>query len=311
VKNKHYVISFIALAVSVGACIIAGITSTRALKEVAAMRKTVSGGKDSELQKKINVLEGRLTELSTSIGQMNEKAGTGSSLSTAVKGGSMSAEVSDILVAMNDSMFQLEQIVDSSGLKAFATNEMVDPLILKEVYDEYHEKKLVKTHREKMGEMNDIFHVADNESYDEELQKTYEKARFHWGQKDKPEMRKKALDELLETYPDAYATGMILAENAMVSAVKNDLEGAERYYGMLADNSNFSEVVTDWNLKAVPTMQYYLATKYIEKNRIDEAYRMINELERNNETMVFVGGEGSKYQTTQKAVTGLREKIGN
>ena len=305
------IISVMALVLSVGACIVAGVIGSRVIKDVEAMKKVVTGEEDRELRKRINVLESRLGEVKASIGQMNAKTGTGASLSTAVKGEGMSAEVSDILVAMNDSLFQLEQIVDSSGIKAFATNEMVDPLILKEVYDEYHEKKLVKTHREKMEEMNDTFHVADNESYDEELQKTYEKARFHWGKKDKPEMRKKALDELLETYPDAYATGMILAENAMVSAVKNDLAGAEQYYSMLADNSNFSEVVTDWNLKAVPTMQYYLATQYIEKNRIDEAYRMINELERNNETMVFVGGEGSKYQTMQKAVTGLRAKIGN
>lgn len=310
-KSSYHVFSFIALVTAVVACIYAGIVSNRAFKEITAVKHTSADVQVPLLQEKISRLESRLTAISNAFAELNKQAAKRSSDRTIAGSGDMNAHVSDILVAMNDSMFELEQIVDASGLKSIATNETVDPLIMKQVYDEYYQRKLIETHRGKMQEMNREFHTADTGIYDAELKELYNEARFYWGRKDKPGMREEALNELLEKYPDANATGMIISENAMLSALKSDLEGAERYYAMLVENDNFRDIVNDWNLKAVPTMQYYLATQYIEKDRIDEAHRMINALARNNETMVFVGGEGVKYRTMQDAIKGLRERIEN
>ncbi len=301
--------SAIALLLSAGAFIFAGIIGNKAYKEISVIKKTSAGKQIMVLQEKISMFEGQLTALSNSLASLDQRSVERPSTRAAAGTGDISAHMSDILVAMNDSMFQLEQIVDASGMKTIATNDAVDQSIMKQVYDEYYERKLIATHRERMEEMNQALHTADTETYDEELKDLYEEARFVWGRKDNPEQREVAMKELLEKYPDANATGMIIAESAMMSALKNNLEDAERYYGMLAENDNFSDIVTDWNLKAVPTMQYYLAGQYIDKGRPDDARRMINALTRNNETMIFVGGGGSKYQTTQNAINGLRERI--
>jgi hypothetical protein len=282
-NSKLYVLSGSALVVAVAACIIA-----------------VTGGKETdnaqiasapESSASIDLLGSRMTKLEK---QMRDLSGTLEELNNAQERRSASRikidenapeDLNAYLVSLNDAMYQLEEIVDASGLKSIATNLAVDPSILKNMYDEQLLRKKQTEFRERMTEINTAQHKADEQEYGEEVKPLYDSARFQFGRgrggnnKEAEAKREQAKKELLENYPDANATAMVVAESAIGSAFRGNLKDVEENYALLMENDKRSQVVTDWGMKAAPTLQYYLASQFIEKGRKQEAVDIIYQLE--------------------------------
>ena len=95
------------------------------------------------------------------------------------------------------------------------------------------------------------------------------------------EDREKAFNELLIKYPDAYATGMAIAERALRSAFRRNDADVQNYYNMLQENEYFSNIVTDRGMEAMPSLESYLAYTHIRDGRVEEATVLIQSLEGN------------------------------
>jgi hypothetical protein len=321
-NTKLYALSGLALIIALAACILAATAGSRALKKLQGAA-TDSSGQVSLLSSRITSLEKQLKDISAALDDIKtaQERRAASSARVAIDENAPES-LNDYLVSINDAMYQLEEIVDASGLKSIATNLAVDPTILKNLYDEQYRRKKETEHRNAMVQLNTAQHEADTADYGEEVQTLYEASRFQFGRRDQDQnrteaeaAREKAMNELIEKYPDANATGMIIAENAMGAAFRGNLEDAEKYYAMLMETEKRSQVVTDWGMKAAPTMQYYLASQYIEKGRTREAEDLIYQLEQSGNEMIFAAGQqrGRRwpgYQTTTDAVSDLRKQLG-
>jgi len=113
---------------------------------------------------------------------------------------------------------------------------------------------------------------------------------------------------MLAKYPDAYATGMVIAERALRSAFRRDTVEMEKYYKMLRENESFSNVVTDRGIEAIPNVEYYLANQYVREGRSGDAHLMLESLEKNYpESLLFVRrrGRGLTWQPVSQVVPRL------
>lgn len=207
---------------------------------------------------------------------------------------------------------RLERILDSTGLRQLAENGEVDPQILQKIYDEYIYRDQIASHRENLLQKNRTFHGMDDQNYDEQLMSLYQRARiFSRGGTD-PADSQKAFGEMLEKYPDAFATGMVIAERAFQSAYRGNISEVEDYYNLLRGNENFSNVVTDRGVEAVPNIEYYLARQYIRDGRIEDARFLLNSLEENyadSYVRTRRQGSGPRWQSVSQVVDGLYQQI--
>jgi tetratricopeptide (TPR) repeat protein len=207
---------------------------------------------------------------------------------------------------------RLEKIVESTGLEQLAENQNMDPTILLEIYDEYADRKQVDQRREQQLENNRDLHKADADQYGEELMALYERARLRRGGGTDRQDRESAFAELIANYPEAYATGMAIAERALVSGFRRNTSEVEKYYDMLRENENFSHIVTDRGVEAMPNVEYYLARQYLRQGDNDNALTLIESLEKNYpDSLLFTGrsGGGRRWQPVSQVVTNLRQKV--
>jgi len=174
---------------------------------------------------------------------------------------------------------RLEQIVNSTGLDQLAYNEDLDPTILSKLYEEYALQDMVRNHHEQNVARNRELHQLDQNQYNEELMALYDRARLRRRGEGNAEDRDKAFYEMIDKYPDAYATGMVIAERGLRSAFRRDSKGVEEYYSMLRENDKFSDIVTDRGTEAIPNLENYLAYRYIREGRVEEARVLIDSLE--------------------------------
>jgi len=306
---------FIALAICIIACVV-GVFSNKNMQTAISN----SSGKFGVLNDRITHLEKQLHNISAaldSLAAIEKHSPNTASRSKIVE--KTPDSLNEYLVAINDAMYQLEEIVDASGLKAIATNLSVDSSILKNLYDEQYRRKKKKEHTTRMAELNTAQHAADKQAYGEEVHTLYESARFkysknHSNPAESQAQRENALDELREKYPDANATAMVIAENAIGSVFHGSLEDAEKNYALLMENDTRAQVVTDWGIKATPTMQYYLASQYIENGRTQEAEDLIYQLGQNTDDIIFTAGQRNgrtfkEHQSIPDAIAGLREQL--
>jgi hypothetical protein len=207
---------------------------------------------------------------------------------------------------------RLETIVESSGLEQLAANQDMDPTILLEIYDEYADRKQVDQRREQQLENNRDLHKADADQYGEELMALYDRARLRRGGGTDRQERDSAFAELLAKYPAAYATGMAIAERAFVSSFRRNTSEVEKYYDMLLDNENFSHIVTDRGVEAMPNVEYYLARQYLRQGNNDDAMALIESLEMNYpDSLLFTrrSGSGRRWQPATQVVGNLRREV--
>lgn len=207
---------------------------------------------------------------------------------------------------------RLEKIIEATGLEQLAKNQNMDPTILSELYDEYADRKQVAQRREQQLENNRELHKADADQYGQELMALYERARLRRGAGADRQERDNAFAELIEKYPEAYATGMAIAERALVSGFRRKTSEVEKYYDMLRDNENFSHIVTDRGVEAMPNVEYYLARQYLRQGDNDNALAIIESLEKNYpDSLLFTGrsASGRRWQAVSQVVTNLRREV--
>jgi len=203
---------------------------------------------------------------------------------------------------------RLEKIVESTGLEQLAASQNMDPTILSEIYDEYADRKQVDQRREQQLENNRNLHQADAERYGEELMALYEKARLRRRGETERQASDSAFAELVAKYPEANATGMAIAERALVSGFRRSTSEVEKYYDMLRENENFSHIVTDRGVEAMPNIEYYLARQYLRQGNKDDAMPFIQSLENYPDSLLFTRrpGSGPRWQPVTQVIGDLR-----
>jgi hypothetical protein len=174
---------------------------------------------------------------------------------------------------------QLAQIIRTTGLDQLAANENLNPTILSKIYEEYALQDLVSNYREQAAARNRELHQLDQNQYNEELMALYDRARLRRRGEGNAEDQEKAFSEMLTKFPDAYATGMAIAERGLKSAFLRNSNDVEEYYSMLHENDKFSNIITDRGTEAMPNLENYLAYSYIQEGRVEEAQVFIESLE--------------------------------
>ncbi|UCD78681.1 MAG: tetratricopeptide repeat protein [Desulfobacterales bacterium] len=214
------------------------------------------------------------------------------------------------LVSQHEAVKRLEKIVETSGLEQLAANEDMDPTLLSEMYTEFADRRQTVIQQEQLLQINTELHKTDEDRYGPELMALYERARLRRRDDTDRQESDRAFAELLAKYPEAYATGMAIAERALFSSFRRNTSEVEKYYNMLRDNENFSNVVTDRGVEAVPNIEYYLARQYLRQGSIDNALALIESLEKNYpDSLLFTrrSGSGRRWQTVSQVIPRLRQ----
>jgi hypothetical protein len=195
-----------------------------------------------------------------------------------------------------ETLFRLEYIVDSAGLdsETVAANKN----LLRAAAGTTN-ISLVKSR------ILDQF-TADREQYGDAVMDLYNLSRTRWNPNGDNSAREEAFKALVEEYPDAYVTAMVVAERAIGSGLRGKAKDVEAYYKLLSENEFGSSVVTERGIEAMPAMEYYLARYYISKKRYADAQPLIDSLQEN-----YTGGKiyniaaESRWQSGQRAVNKL------
>jgi len=215
------------------------------------------------------------------------------------------------LVSQREAVRRLEKIVESTGLEQLAANEDMDPTLLSEMYAEFADRRQTALQHEQLLQINTELHKADEDRYGPELMALYERARLRRRGDTNRQESDRAFAELLAKYPDAYATGMAIAERALVSGFRRDTSEVEKYFDMLRQNENFSNVVTDRGVEAMPNIEYYLARQYLQQGSVDSALALVESLEKNYpDSRLFTRRYGSRqrWQPASQVLPSLRQE---
>jgi len=207
---------------------------------------------------------------------------------------------------------QVEQILDSTGLAQLAENENVDPSILQQMYDEYAQRNQIASYRQQLLEKDRDRLDADSKNYAEELMSLYEMARLQRGSDIDRETRERAFDEMLAKYPDAYATAKVIGQRALRSAFRGNTAAVEEYYNLLRQNDKFSAVATDRGTEVLPNVEHYLAQQYLREGRIEDARLLRDSLELNYSDSYIITretGAGWRWLPVSQVVTKLDRQL--
>jgi hypothetical protein len=207
---------------------------------------------------------------------------------------------------------ELDQIIRATGLYQLAANEDLDPSILSRIYEEYALQDLVSNYREQAMARNRELHELDRNQYNEELMALYDRARLRRRGVGNPEDQEKAFNDMLAKFPDAFATGMAIAERGLRSAFLRKGDDVEEYYSMLSENDKFSNIVTDRGTEAMPNLENYLAYSYIQEGRVEDALVFIESLEKkySNSFVLTRGADRRlKWIPASQAAENLRMRI--
>ena len=303
-KNiRQYALILLALLISVaaGAALFFSYNAYTSSIEVEKNYRQSLG----QLNQEIAALKAQLAtiQVQAEVGSTQTLSKTGNAVTLKNKG--------DSLVSQRNAVLRLEKIVESTGLEQLAAKEDMNPALLSEMYAEFADRRQTGMQHEQLLQINAELHKADVDRYGPELMALYEQARLRRrGDTDRQESDR-AFAELLAKYPDAYATGMAIAERALISGFRRDTVEVEKYYDMLRQNENFSNVVTDRGVEAVPNIEYYLARQYLRQGSIDSALPLIESLEKNYaDSRLFTGRFGSRqrWQPVSQVIPTLRQE---
>jgi len=309
---SHSSSTFIVLGIALLACASVGYLAIRAQRTATRL--------ENRLVPQLDTLAAQLARTQQQLAQLDEalaqatQAASRAMLAAGAPDGEQG--MADSLVALEGSVSRLEQIMDTTGIEGAATNATADPTALSAMLDEYTQRKEIQTLQQTMQKRNAEQHQIDKQKYGEEVAALYEKARFRWGRgrgrDNNNQERDAAIDALAKQYPDANATGMVLAERAIGSMFHGNFTDAEKYYAQISNNRNYDNVVTDWGMEAVPMLQYNLAKYYIDQNRRGDAERMLDSLEQKYpQSLLITMGHGHDQgpQTSARAAQELRRRL--
>ncbi len=280
---------------------------------VIAYNSTVSVRKlKRSSNEEIQSLKTEITKLADKLKGISEKLAKQSRKVVVQSAGGGSGQTKDWLNMLDNDLQKIEKTLSQTGLNSLATND-VDPVLLKEMFAEFSDKKELQVYQEKLRTFNSELHESDKNKYNAKIAKLYESAKFLMGRRGDRDKREKAFEEILEKYPDSYSTGMLIAERAIGASFRGKTEDIEKYYKMLNDNDEFKNIVVDWGAEAVPTIQVQLANRYIGEGRIDEARKILNELEDKNDNSYILaptpGRRRPTWQKTSDVINGLNNKF--
>ena len=126
--------------------------------------------------------------------------------------------------------------------------------------------------------------------------------------------RTQALNRMLEEFPEAYETGVAVAEQALHEALNGNTAQVETYLQTLADTSPYANIVTEQGLEAVPTIQTFLARQYIDQNRVEEATVLLTRIAQDYPDSLIVepspGNLPSSPRTALEIATELQQQLG-
>jgi len=126
------------------------------------------------------------------------------------------------------------------------------------------------------------------------------------------ETREKAFEEMLEKYPNAYATAKVIAERAVRSAFRRNTTAVEEYYNLLNQNNKFSTVTTDRGMEVLPNIEHYLAQQYLRDGRVEDARVLRDSLELNfSDSYILTRepGSGWKWLPVSQVLSKLDQQI--
>ena len=215
-----------------------------------------------------------------------------------------------IRTAVEKNRVELEKIKDvlaSTGLERLAAGDDIDPEVFGSMYSEYTERKRVLNSRQSLMDKNDYQHRQDEDRFDAHLNELYDRARPRRGADADSGDSEAALAEMMDQYPDAYATAMVIAERAFAAMWSRNPTGVEDHYAKLQeiDRDVMGSVVTDRGIEAMPAIELYLARQYLKTGREDEAGALMESLESNYaDSLVFSGGNsrGRRWVTVSEAL---------
>jgi len=150
-----------------------------------------------------------------------------------------------------------------------------------------------------------------------ELEELYRSARPGRGAETDEQRgaRTQALNRMIDEFPDAYETGVAIAEQALREALDGNTEEVESHLQTLLETSPHRNIVTEQGMEATPTIQTFLARQYIEQDRIEEASSLLNQLAENYPDSLIVepspGNAPSSPRTALEIATELQQQLGS
>jgi len=260
----------------------------------------------------IQLLKNEILNLASEVKNINAKLSTQSKKVVMQLHDKNPNQTKDWLDLIDSDLQKIEKTLSKTGLDLLATND-VNPVLLKEMFAEFSEKKELETYQKDLRNYNSELHESDKNNYDPEIAKLYETAKFKMRRGANRENQETAFKEILDKYPDSYSAGMLIAEKAIGASFRGKTEDIEKYYKMLNDNENFGNIVIDWGAEAIPTIQSQLANRYISEGRIDEAKEILDKLGERDENSYILAPRPDRrrpsWQKTSDIVNGLNNKL--
>ena len=264
--------------------------------EVRNENKRLLEAQLTRMDDKIIAIEKRLATLTDELAGSNRGM---ESREVAAKGrgdkGSPAGPMNSSLSEIDQELQAMKEIIASTGLDQLAAKENIDPEVFNRMYSEYAEQKKISDSRQALFTRNEFQHQLDSDQFDDYVSELYNRARFRRGTTTDSEDREEAFTEMLDKYPDAYATAMLIAERAFTAMWSRDPAGVENYYAMLKerDSDIVGQVVTDRGIEALPNIEIYLVRQYLRDGRETNATVLSESLQdQYPESMVFMGGRG-------------------
>lgn len=193
-----------------------------------------------------------------------------------------------------------------------ATADM-DQEVLREIYDEAIREKNIRSQRSILRDINLEQREIDRELYDETVEELFLQALpENFGNKLSAEEREKALNELLEKYPDSYAAAKAVSLEAISSVRMNEIEKVEEYYNLLIDlqSTKTESVILDNGLEAVPSVSYPVAISYHRNGMTGKIAPILINLEENySDSLMRIRTPGGPRQMTGVEAANILRRI--
>jgi len=213
----------------------------------------------------------------------------------------------------HDEVMRLRHIVDALGLGELALEDGIDFRFLREMFDTQKEEQKRAAYLKRMMKQNQQLLREDELDYGKDIISLSESARSRGEDGRYDRSAEDAFYRMLDSYPNAYATAMLIADRALDSVFEDDLAAVEEYYDMLLSTGSvsFSNVMTSYDVEALPAIEYYLAERYAQQGRRSEAGNLADSIEANYpDSLILVSTENSKSMEPARRLTqSLRRDI--
>jgi len=299
----------------IGVLFITGFFSLKAYNSTKYIEKKFTASVQN-LKQEIDRLESRIEEF----GKLIKRSRTYPSASNAKDDSQAIRDLRsranrETIDSQKDQLKQMNAVKESTGIDQLSATGDIDPVAIQEIVEEHIKKKEMQSQINYLREINVEQRQKDKDLYGDELNDLYRRSLpSRFGNKISDEEREKALNELIDKYPDSYAAAKAVAIQTMVSARNNNVERAEKYYNMLNDVQTIrtDNVVLDNGLEAVPAVLHNLAWAYYRTGRTEDINMVVQLLEENYYDSLYrmrTRG-GFRLVTGEDAINRIRRRTG-